>query len=777
MLLRFALPWFIAGSAFAQGTKADYERAESLAKRTEGKVFRSRVEPHWLPGGDSFWYRVEIAQGKFENVFVDCVKGERRAGFEPPAGAGKVDDLTGPRASRASDEQTTLTFVNNSGGHAVCWWIDTAGKRHRYATLEPGQRFQQHTYAGHVWVVETNGRELLGVFEVRGGGGDAVIDGSRKDAKPQRKEKRDEAKNAKSPWLGFVRENNVWMRNRETHGEVQLSRDGTEDDAYREPVLISPDGTRAAVVRVKPEQEHRVYFIESSPKDQVQPKLHSHQYLKPGDRIHHDRPCLFDLEKRAPIAVDDALFAKPWEISDLRWQPDSSQFTFLYNERGHQVLRIVSVDCAGAAHTLVEETSPTFVDYSQKTWFRWLEATGELLWMSERDGWNHIYLFDAKTGALKSQITKGEWVVRGVMRVDGKKRQLWLRVAGVSSGQDPYYIHFARVNFDGSGFTLLTDGDGTHALRRGGSEGPALSPNDRWLLDTYSRVDMPLVTELRDAGTGKLVCVLEKGDAPSLNAAGWTTPERFTAKGRDGTTDIFGIVIRPSNFDPAKKYPVVEEIYAGPHGCFVPKEWGLQSRQHALAELGFVIVQIDGMGTNWRSRAFHDVAWRNLKDAGFPDRIAWMKSAAATRPWMDLTRVGIYGGSAGGQNALAGLLHHGDFYKVGVADCGCHDNRMDKIWWNEAWLGEVGPWYADNSNVTHAAKLAGKLMLLVGELDTNVDPSSTMQVVNALEKANKDFDLVVVTGSNHGAAEGAYGSRRRADFLVRHLLGIEPRSR
>ncbi|MEO6788589.1 MAG: prolyl oligopeptidase family serine peptidase, partial [Chthoniobacteraceae bacterium] len=640
--------------------------------------------------------------------------------------------------------------------------------------------------AGHVWIVENETHERFGVFEAHEGGGDAIVDGSRKNAKARGENKsagapspRSELLDLKSPWSGFVRDNNVWLRNRDTHEEVQLSHDGKKDDAYREPVLISPDGTRAVAMRVTPEQEHLVYFVESSPKDQVQPKLHSHQYLKPGDRIRHERPFLFDLEKREPIAVDDALFANPWSISDLRWQPDSAQFTFLYNQRGHQVLRIVGVDAkSGVAHTLVEEKSATFVDYSQKTWFRWLDATGELLWMSERDGWNHIYLFDAKTGALKNQITKGEWAVRGVVRVDEAKRQIWLRVAGVKPEQDPYYVHFARVNFDGSGFTLLTDGDGTHAPRKGDSDGGlALSPNGRWLVDTYSRVDMPPVTELRDAETGKLVCVLEKADASALNAAGWTTPERFTTKGRDGKTDILGIIIRPSNFDPAKKYPVVEEIYAGPHGYFVPKEWGRELRQHAIAELGFIVVQIDGMGTNWRSRAFHDVAWRNLKDAGFPDRIAWMRAAAATRPWMDLTRVGIYGGSAGGQSALAGLLHHGDFYKVGVADCGCHDNRMDKIWWNEAWMGEVGPWYAENSNVTHAAKLTGKLMLIVGELDTNVDPASTMQVVNALENANKDFDLVVMTGSNHGAAESAYGSRRRADFLVRHLLGTEPRSR
>ncbi len=807
MFLRLALTFLLAHSAFAQGTKADYERADSLARRTEGKVFRARVEPHWLPGGDSFWYRAEIAPGKFENVFVDCVKGERRAGYEPPAGAGKPAALGEPHPSRASDAETSVTFINKTDGNAVCWWIDLDGKRNRYATLKPGEQFRQHTFVGHVWVVESEAHRRLGVFEAHEGGGEAVIDAPRKDAKPQSDETSGDAGNPKSeilnpkssPWLGFVRDHNAWVRHRDTREEVQLSRDGTKDDAYREPVLVSPDGMRAVAMRVKPEQEHPVYFIESSPKDRTEPKLHSHQYLKPGDRIRHERPCLFDVKKCEPIAMDDALFANPWDISDLRWQADSSEFTFLYNQRGHQVLRIVGVDRTGAARTLVEEKSPTFVDYSQKTWFRWLDSTGELLWASERDGWNHIYLCsrrgqEAGTSAAHENgispppaiggyemkpITRGEWVVRGVVRVDEKKRQLWLRVAGVKPEQDPYFVHFARVNFDGSGFTLLTDGDGTHAARRPGKESGqiALSPNGRWLVDTYSRVDMPPVTELRDAESGKLVCVLEKADATALNAAGWTTPERFTAKGRDGKTDIFGIIIKPSNFDPAKKYPVVEEIYAGPHGYFVPKEWGLQSRQHAIAELGFIVVQIDGGGTNWRSRAFHDVAWRNLKDAGFPDRIAWMRAAAGTRPWMDLTRIGIYGGSAGGQNALAGLLHHGDFYKVGVADCGCHDNRMDKIWWNEAWLGEVGPWYAENSNVTHAAKLTGKLMLIVGEMDTNVDPASTMQVVNALEKANKDFDLVIVTGSNHGAAESAYGSRRRADFLVRHLLGTEPRSR
>ena len=235
-------------------------------------------------------------------------------------------------------------------------------------------------------------------------------------------------------------------------------------------------------------------------------------------------------------------------------------------------------------------------------------------------------------------------------------------------------------------------------------------------------------------------------------------------------------MIRPSNFDATRRYPVIEAIYAGPHDHFVPKRWGLQTTPRGLAELGFVVVQIDGMGTNWRGKAFHDVCWQNLADAGFPDRIAWLRAAAVAFPELDLTRVGIYGGSAGGQNALGALLHHGNFYGAAAADCGCHDNRMDKIWWNEAWMGwPIGPAYAASSNVTHAAKLRGKLLLTVGELDRNVDPASTLQVVAALVAADKDFELVIVPGAGHGVGESAPMMRRRQDFFVRALLGVEPR--
>ena len=357
---------------------------------------------------------------------------------------------------------------------------------------------------------------------------------------------------------------------------------------------------------------------------------------------------------------------------------------------------------------------------------------------------------------------------RGVDRVDVKNREIWFRALGSHEGQDPYHVHFCRIKFDGTGLVKLTEGDGTHAIE--------YSPDRKVFIDTYSRVDLPPVTELRRTSDGKKICDLEKADASALLKV-LQLPERFVAQGRDGKTDIYGYIVRPSNFDPKKKYPVIEAIYAGPHDHHVRKAFSSAPGEQRMAELGFILVKIDGMGTNWRSKGFHDVCWKNLGDSGFPDRILWIKAAAEKHPEMDLSKgVGIYGGSAGGQSSTRALLAFGDFYTVAVSDCGCHDNRMDKIWWNELWMSwPIGPHYAEQSNVTQSHKLTGKLMLAVGELDRNVDPSSTYQVVNALIRANKDFDLLVVPGGGHGAGSSAYGGRRTMDFFVPHLMGVEPR--
>lgn len=427
-------------------------------------------------------------------------------------------------------------------------------------------------------------------------------------------------------------------------------------------------------------------------------------------------------------------------------------------------MTLLGIDAeTGTVRPIIQETSPTFIDYSNKTFLHPLFETGELIWMSERDGWNHFYLYDLATGTVKKQITSGQWVVRKVERMDDERRQIWFWASGIYPKQDPYYLHLARVNYDGMGLTILTQGDGTHRVE--------FSPDDRWFLDRYSRVDLPPVTELRRTSDGSLVCELERADVHELLAAGWIPQERFVAKGRDGVTDIYGVITRPTNFDPTKQYPIIEEIYAGPQGSFTQKEFAPLNRQQEMAELGFILVQMDGMGTNNRGKKFHDVCWKNLGDAGFPDRILWIKAAAVKYPYMDTNRVGIFGGSAGGQNSTRALLAYVDFYKVAVSDCGCHDNRMDKIWWNEAWMGwPVGEHYAEQSNVTQAHRLKGKLFLTVGEVDSNVDPASTMQVVNALIRADKDFEMLVVSGSNHGAGESPYAARKRKKFFVRYLL-------
>jgi dipeptidyl aminopeptidase/acylaminoacyl peptidase len=659
-----------------------------------------------------------------------------------------------------------LSFVNRTAGKVVVYWMDFEGHRKKYVEIAPGGRHTQPTYAGHIWVLTDGADGVYAAFETPDDGGELVLDAAMKPMRVSRAAPDAPVRSPDGRRLAFVRGHNVYLRDARGGGDFALSHDGNADDSYaQEDLYWSPDATHLVAVRTKKGDDRKVYLIESSPADGLQPKLSSYDYLKPGDRIPVPWPQLFDVAARARVSVDDRLFAQPWSVSEVRWSPDSRRFTFLYNQRGHQTLRVVAVDAhSGETRALVDEQSRTFIDYSGKFYYRLLDASHEILWMSERDGYNHLYLYDADTGLVKSQITRGEWVVRRVVRVDEKRRRIWLFAGGVRPGQDPYYLHLCRVNFDGSDFTVLTEGDGTHTAD--------FSPDERFFVDTWSRVDQPPVTELRSAVDGKIVRELERADAGALLATGWTPPERFVAKGRDGATDIYGIILRPRHFDASKKYPVIEDIYAGPTGAFVPKAFGIADSTRELAERGFILVQIDGMGTSFRSHAFQQVAWKNLADAGFPDRIAWMKAAAARHPEMDLSRVGIYGGSAGGQNAMRALLSHGDFYKVAVADSGCHDNRMDKIWWNELWMGwPVDDSYARSSNVVDAHKLQGKLMLIVGELDHNVDPSSTMQVVHALIEADKDFELLVIPGGGHGVAETPYGRRRRAEFFERYLLG------
>ncbi len=716
-----------------------FGRQTNYREVTRQPVFKMRIEPHWFGDDTRFWYRNALAQGRREFILADAVQGVRAPAFDHARLAAALSQASGHSYEGERLPFDAITFTDDA--QAVRFTVDDTAW-----SCDLTSYACTRVPASGLTVATSNTEKAPEAANGQSEGG----------ASPDRK------------WAAFVRDNDLWVSAHPGGAETRLTRDGTAARPYGEMTWSSDSQTlvayRVHVVPIKP-----VYLIESSPKDGgTRGVLHQHEYAQPGDPLPSYEMWLFDPAQGTgrPAQVEAIDYDGP---PDLRWDHDGRRLTFQRMDRGYQRFRVLAVDAqTGASRTLVDDRADTFID-STNLYVHFTEDGREVLYASERDGWRHLYLYDGSDGTLKNQITHGAWVVRGVDRVDEAARQVWFAASGRNPGQDPYLIHHYRVDFDGTNLIALTKGDGSHTMQ--------LSPDRKLYVDTYSRADLPPVHELRRASDGALICPLESADISDLTAYGWKAPEVFHAKGRDGVTDIWGLVFRPAHLDPAQKYPVIENIYAGPTDSFTRKTFAVQDAMQSLAELGFIVVQCDGMGTRNRSKAFHDVCWHNLKDAGLPDRIAWIKALAARHPFVDAGRVGIYGTSAGGQSSTGALLFHPDFYHAAVSSCGCHDNRIDKLWWNEQWMGyPVGPWYADNSNITHAANLRGKLLLFVGELDTNVPPESTVRLTDALMKAGKDFDFVVITGSDHTDG-GPYGERRRRDYFVRHLLGVEPPER
>ncbi len=599
------------------------------------------------------------------------------------------------------------------------------------------------------------------------------------EKRPDRWRRREEAPvpvvSPDKKWEAYVKDNNLYLspvrdekEKDKPKEEIALTMDGTANLRYDGwSIIWSPDSRKLATVKVRDVQERRIPLIESSPSSQKQPILQWRNYAKPGDVLPVYLPVLFDVEARKQMALNVTPYENQFYLNLTGWREDSRAFTFEFNQRGHQRYVIGEVSAAdGSIRHLVDEQTKTFIYYYNN--YRYdLDDGKELLWISERDGWRHLYLIDGTSGQVKRQVTKGEWVLRQVDYVDETNRVVYFTASGFNKGEDPYNLHYCRINLDGTGFTDMTPENGNHRV--------TFSADRSYFTDVYSRPDLPPVSQLKRTSDASVVAGLQRCDVSALQAESWQMPEVFCAKGRDGQTDIWGNIYRPMHFDASKSYPVVEFIYAGPHDSHVDKDF--KPAHHLvskLVELGFIVVSIDGMGTSNRSKAFHDVCWKNLKDAGFPDRIAWMKAAGAKYKYMDLNRVGIYGWSAGGQNAMAALLFHNDFYKVAVALCGCHDNRMDKIWWNEQWMGyPIDASYSTSSNVDNAYRLKGKLLLINGELDDNVDPASTLQVVSALMKANKNFEQLYLPGKTHSLG-GPFEMHKMHDFFVKNLLGQEP---
>ncbi len=740
--------------ALAQGTVSDYQRAMTLRDRYQGIATDVPDQVQWVRNTNRFWYRKSVPGGN-AFVLVDPDAQTKMPAFDHAKLGESLSAAMGTKYTAVTLPFTTFSFVDDD--HAIEFTPGGASPPPSPVARGVTWRCTLDSYTCRE--SRTDGR---------GGRGGGSLAGPVRAAFDVNATEPSKSPDGKLEAL--VRNYNVAIRPTGARTLTWLTTDGSEGNYYDpESLTWSPDASWIAIYKVVPGHRRYIHYVESSPEDQLQPHDSTMQYGKPGDVLDVERPVVVSVIDKSVHVVDNTLFPNAYDLSRLQWRKNSAAVTFEYNQRGHQVYRVIEIAAAtGRARAIINEEAKTFFCYSGKKFRRDIADGKEVIWMSERDGWNHLYLYDGATGTVKNQITKGSWPVRSVVQVDEEKRQLWFSASGMYPGKDPYFVHYYRINFDGTGLTTLTTIDANHNA--------SFSPDLKYYVDTYSRVDAAPISELHRTSDRSLVMALEKADITALVKAGWAPPEIFTAKGRDGQTDIWGVIYRPTAFDPAHKYPVIENIYAGPHSSFVPKSFAGFNQMQAQAELGFIVVQIDGMGTSNRSKAFHDVAWKNIKDAGFPDRILWHKAVAAKYPYYDITRVGIYGTSAGGQNSLGALLFHPDFYKVAVSFAGCHDNRMDKIWWNEQWMGwPLGPEYAASSNVDNAYRLQGRVLLVVGEMDHNVDPSSTMQVVNQLIKHNKDFDLLVVPGMDHGSG-GAYGDHKRYDFFVRYLLGLNPPS-
>lgn len=737
-VLLFALGSMSCISLWAQGTVEDYNRAYALREKYNAKhVLYAGVVPHWVDQTSAFWYVRQTEKGK-EYVKVDAASKKRTALFDQQKMASALTEKAG-REINAYNLPLQNCRLNIS--------LDTL-------------RFQLD---GKFWAYSIKNNRLLdeGAIPSRGKERHWMEVDDEKEGSP--------VTSPDGKWTAFIKNDNVYVREVATGKEKQLSQDGTLSNYYSSYIQWSPDSKSVVSCRIRPVEKRYVYYVESSPADQAQPKLHKQEYAKPGDELRFKVPCIFEVESGRRLIPSTELFSHQYELSGPMWNADSKAITFEYNERGHKVYRVLEMSAVdGSVRTLIEEKEEKYVNYP-RIYRNYLSDGKRIIWSSERDNYNHLYLYDRATGKPLNQITKGEWYVRGVQHVDEANEVIYFSANGMKKGEDPYLIHYYKINFDGSNLVELTPEEGMHQCW--------YSSDYKYLVDVYSKVDQAPIAVLRDAKDGKIRMQLDKADISALLANDWKAPEVFSAKGRDGKTDMWGVIYRPSNFDPSKKYPVIEYIYSGPGDQYVPKtfssyNWWMTS----LAELGFIVVQVDGMTTSFRSKEFEEVCYKNLKDAGLPDHIAWIKAAAQKYPYMDIDRVGIFGCSAGGQESTGAVLFHPEFYKAAYSACGCHDNRMDKIWWNELWMGyPVDESYSACSNVDNAHLLSRPLMLVVGELDDNVDPASTMQVANALIKANKDFELVVIPGAHHTMGED-FGEHKRYDFFVRHLMGVTPPS-
>jgi dipeptidyl-peptidase 4 len=761
LLAAATVPSFV-GDAVAQQprqlTAADYQRAERfLGARTAPLVTGVGIRPTWLADG-RFWYRTTIPGGSAFFV-VDPARRDRTTLFDQPRLAAALSAASGGRVD---------------------------------ANRLPFQSFELAKDSRSMTVTVQNRRWTCDLQQYNCTPADSS---TARDAP---------ANSSVSPdgtWAVYIKDYDLWGRELATGREMQLTTDGVQDFGYAtnnagwvhgdDPVVTwSPDSRRIATFQHDGRGVRDMHLVSTNVGP---PKLDSWKYPFPGDSvIFRISRVIVDLgaDRRSPrvvrlqmppdqhrSTVSDHVACSGGTVCDLQWYPDGSHIAFISSSRDHKhaAFRIANVE-TGDVRTLLEETSKTQIGDASLTENLWrvLPASNEFIWWSQKDNWLHLYLHDLGTGRLKNRIITGDGNVDDIVRVDERARTIYFTGSGGREpGRDPYFQHLYRIGFDGRGLTLLTPENANHVV--------SMSPDGRHFVDSYSTPATPPVTVLRDAN-GRVLQTVERADVSRLLATGWRPPTPFTVKARDGQTDIYGLMFTPSNLDSAKKYPIINYIYPGPQsGSVGTRSFSPARGDHqALAELGFVVVAIDGMGTPGRSKAFMDAYYGRMGDNTLPDQVAGMKELAKRHAFIDIDKVGIWGHSGGGFATAGAMFRFSEFFDVGISESGNHDNRNYEDDWGERYQGLLvkqgnADNYADEANQTHAKNLKGKLMLIHGEMDDNVPAINTRLVVDALVKANKDFDLIMLPHARHGyGQDNNYIMRRRWDYFVKNLQGVEP---
>ncbi len=763
-LAAFALGCTLTTVGMAQGkqlTTEDYAHAEKfMSYNVNPLVYHTVDNPTWLPDG-RFWYRDRGADG-VTFILVDPAKGTKAPAFDHVKLANALSTATSakPKVDAQHLPVTDLAFE------------------------------------GTTLVVTAHGKQLHCDLS---GTGVCTADNtaSKSEAKGAQRRKALSDISPDKTKAAFIRNYNLWVRDTATGKETQLTTDGIKDFGYAtdnagwqmsdNPILVwSPDSKKIATFQQDQRKDGEMYLI---PVTNGHPELKAWKYPLVGDKdvtmierviINVDSPKVIRLkmppDQHRSTICDDVSCRGGSGWDDVQWSDDGTHLAFVSTSRDHKQEWFRVADAStGDIREVMGETAPKFFESgNDKVNWKYLPNSNEILWFSERDNWGQMYLYDLTTGKLKNQITHGEGNVTQVLAVDEAARKIYFLAVGKEHGRDPYFAHYYSIGFDGSGMKLLTPEDADHAITS--------SLDGRYFVDVFSTPTQPQTTVVRDSN-GKVVVEVARQDITKLVAAGWVPPTPITVKARDGKTDLYGFMFKPTNFDASKKYPIVNNVYPGPQtgSCGGRSFTAAHRDMQSLAELGFVVVCIDGMGTTFRSKAFHEFYYGNLGDNTIPDQVAGMKELAAKYPWIDIDRAGMYGHSGGGNATAAAMFNYPDFFKVGIAESGNHDQRDYEDDWAEKWAGlevknpDGTSNYDSQANQYIAKNLKGHLLLAHGTMDNNVPPNNTLLVVDALIKANKDFDLLMIPNVAHGYAEAApYMARRRWDYFVRNLAGNTP---